>query len=116
MFRGSGRRDSSRTTLVFCEARLPPWRRMLDRLNRSEGQHPGSGALPRTPVRILLAVGLEPGIDPAKVIWASESEPAHDRSLIRYFRSRHVWRLDANAPGPDVEPYPTDPCTQSYNP
>jgi hypothetical protein len=86
-----------------------PRARILDRLERSEGQHlvlvryESSGQFPAP------WVYNRADIDSAKVVWAWESEPANDRSLIRYFRSRHVWRLDASAPSPDVEPYPTDP-------
>jgi hypothetical protein len=86
-----------------------PRARILDRLNRTEGQHlvlvryQNSGEFPAP------WVYNRADIDSAKVVWAWESEPACDRSLIRYFRSRHVWRLDTSAPNPDVEPYPTSP-------
>lgn len=37
----------------------------------------------------------EPDIDRAKVVWARSMDPAKDEELLRYFRDRHAWLLDA---------------------
>jgi hypothetical protein len=80
--------------------------RILDQLHHSEGRH-------------LILVRYDPNfmgrheewvynradIDSAKVIWAWEMDPEHDSSLIRYFHSRHVWRLESDVPHPELQPY-----------
>ena len=48
-------------------------------------------------------------IDDAKVVWAHEMDDANNRELTRYFDTRHVWLVDADATPPTVSPYPSRP-------
>ncbi len=44
-------------------------------------------------------------IDASKVVWAREMDPQSDAELIRYFKDRNVWLLNADAKPPRVVPY-----------
>ncbi|MCL5005775.1 MAG: hypothetical protein M1404_04515 [Acidobacteria bacterium] len=41
----------------------------------------------------------------AKVIWARDMGPAENEKLIRYFKDRHAWLVDADDNPPKLEPY-----------
>jgi hypothetical protein len=43
-------------------------------------------------------------IDGAKVVWARDMGNADNQELLRYFRNRRVWRLDADGHPPRLEP------------
>jgi hypothetical protein len=47
----------------------------------------------------------EPDIDKSLVIWARETDPKHDMELIRYFRDRSVWLLEADRRPLALGPY-----------
>jgi len=44
-------------------------------------------------------------IDQAKVVWAHEMDPARDEELVRYFRGRQAWVVDADARPATIAPY-----------
>ncbi len=44
-------------------------------------------------------------IDAAPVVWAREMDDASNRELTRYFATRRVWLVDADATPPTVSPY-----------
>lgn len=45
------------------------------------------------------------GIDHARVVWAREMDGPHNRRLLRYFRDRRAWLLQADAPQPRLIHY-----------
>jgi hypothetical protein len=45
-------------------------------------------------------------LNSAKVIWAHDMGPAKNEELIRYFKGRRVWLLDADSHPPKLMPYP----------
>jgi len=45
-------------------------------------------------------------IDRARVVWAREMDPEHNRVLIAYFHTRSVWLLEPDAPSDKLVPYP----------
>jgi hypothetical protein len=49
-------------------------------------------------------------IDSAKVIWARDMGDAQNQELLEYFKSRRVWRLDADDPSPKLQPYTAAPA------
>jgi hypothetical protein len=44
-------------------------------------------------------------IDAAKVVWARNMSPTENQELIKYFKDRHVWVLDADEKPPKLSPY-----------
>ena len=42
----------------------------------------------------------------AKVVWADDMGPAENEELMKYFKQRHAWLLDADDNPPNLEPYP----------
>jgi hypothetical protein len=48
-------------------------------------------------------------IDAATVVWAREMDDAANRELTRYFDTRHVWLVDADATPATISPYPSRP-------
>jgi hypothetical protein len=44
-------------------------------------------------------------IDHAKIVWAREMGPGQNEELLRYFKDRRVWLLEADARTPQVSPY-----------
>ncbi|MEO7652159.1 MAG: hypothetical protein ABIZ80_16975, partial [Bryobacteraceae bacterium] len=51
----------------------------------------------------------EAAIDQARVVWAREMDAASNRELIRYFKGRRLWLVEADADPPKVTPYPEIP-------
>jgi hypothetical protein len=45
-------------------------------------------------------------IDGAKVVWAREMDPEHNRELLDYFQDRRIWLLEPDAERPTLSPYP----------
>jgi hypothetical protein len=48
-------------------------------------------------------------IDTAKVVWARDMGSGGNRELLNYFRDRQVWRVNADASPPQLEPYEASP-------
>jgi hypothetical protein len=44
-------------------------------------------------------------IDLAPVVWAREMDAPHNWALLAYFKDRHIWLLEADAPVPELTPY-----------
>lgn len=44
-------------------------------------------------------------LDAAKVVWAHDMGPAENEELIKYFKQRHAWLLDADDDPPKLVPY-----------
>jgi hypothetical protein len=52
-------------------------------------------------------------IDHQKVVWARDMGAADNAELLRYFKQRHVWRLEADDVPPKLLPYSDTPVTDS---
>ena len=52
----------------------------------------------------------EADIDAAKVVWARRMNRIQDCELVKYFRRRRIWSLDADQLIPELKPYPTNQC------
>jgi len=48
----------------------------------------------------------EADIDGSKVVWARDMSPEENEELIRYFRDRQVWLLEADETPPKLSLYP----------
>ena len=44
-------------------------------------------------------------LDHAKIVWARDMGPNQNEELLRYYKDRRVWLLEADAPTPQVSPY-----------
>ena len=40
-----------------------------------------------------------------RVVWANDMGPAQNEELIRYYKDRHAWLLEADAQPPKLLPY-----------
>ena len=49
-------------------------------------------------------------IDSAKVIWARDMGDANNQELLKYFKTRRAWQLDADDPSPKLKPYAAAPA------
>ena len=49
----------------------------------------------------------EADIDAAHVVWARETNPAENEELIKYFKDRRLWLLEADEKPAKLSPYPT---------
>ena len=45
-------------------------------------------------------------LESAKVIWARDMGPSKNEELIKYFKDRHAWLVDADDDPPKLTPYP----------
>jgi hypothetical protein len=92
----------------------PPWPR--GNLNRAQIRR----TLENTPGGHLILVRYSPShdldtewvynaadIDKAKVVWARDMGESDNRELLRYFRDRNIWILNADDPQPRSSPYPS---------
>jgi hypothetical protein len=52
-------------------------------------------------------------IDGSKVVWAREMSRDQNRELLRYFKQRRIWLLEADAPTPRLSPYPVGGLAQN---
>jgi hypothetical protein len=48
----------------------------------------------------------EADIDGSKVVWAREMDGARNCEIVKYFKDRRIWLLEADAPTPILTPYP----------
>jgi hypothetical protein len=55
-------------------------------------------------------------LNSAKVIWADDMGPAQNRELIRYYKNRRVWLVDADDQPPKLEPYSEAADAQTLTP
>ena len=55
-------------------------------------------------------------LNSAKVIWADDMGPAQNRELIRYYKNRRVWLVDADDQPPKLEPYSDAADLQTLTP
>jgi hypothetical protein len=46
-------------------------------------------------------------IEGAKVVWARDMGSERNRALLDHFKDRHIWLLEADAPGRQLAPYPS---------
>jgi hypothetical protein len=44
-------------------------------------------------------------VDGEKIVWARDMGSAGNEELLRYFKDRRVWRIDADDPTPKLETY-----------
>jgi hypothetical protein len=51
-------------------------------------------------------------IDQSKVVWARDMGPLENQEIVDYFRRRHVWLVQPDAPNPSLQPYPSSPLTR----
>ena len=104
---------------------MPRERRIADAPGRGQDELPpfvGRAAilaeLQRIPGRQLVIVRYKPGhepfeewvyndarIDDAKVIWSREMSSAENEELIRYFKDRNAWVVEADEKPPRLLPY-----------
>jgi hypothetical protein len=90
----------------------PPWPR--GNLNRAQIMH----SVENTPARLLIMVRYSPthdldtewvyneaDIDHANVVWARDMGESDNRALLRYFKDRSVWILNADDPRARPVPY-----------
>lgn len=47
----------------------------------------------------------EADIDKSKIVWARDLDPAENEELLRYYKDRHVWLVDADEHPPHLIPY-----------
>ncbi len=45
-------------------------------------------------------------IDGSKVVWAREMDAVSNRELFQYYKNRHIWLVQPDAPAPGLTPYP----------
>lgn len=111
-----------RGLLLFCIVSLLHWMMQIQHLPHSTWPRTRQrmlNTLRRAPEKSLVIVRYGPhhdlhsewvyneaNIPAAHVVWAREMDPDSNRALIRYFRDRKIWLLAADAPEPELKPYP----------
>jgi hypothetical protein len=54
-------------------------------------------------------------VDKSRVVWARDMNPANNLELIRYFKNRKIWLVEADLNPPKLSPYPIDDAERSQN-
>jgi hypothetical protein len=92
---------------VYRSAQMPPRARILAQLKETEGRH-----------LVIVRYGPqhrlnedwvynEANIDGAKMVWAREMDKAQNRTLLEYFKDRHVWLMEVGQyHSPELVSYP----------
>lgn len=99
-------------SVAFAQKRVVPdaWHRERDRLVRQLKDTPGDHLVivyyrPDYVADTTDFVYNEADVDGSRIVWARSMNPEADRRLLEYFAGRRVWRLDADAVPPRLEPH-----------
>jgi hypothetical protein len=102
-------------SIAFAQKRVIPdaWYRERDRVASQVADEPGQHLVivHYGPDHVVDEewVYNEADLDGSRVVWARSMNAQADRRLLAYFAGRRVWRLDADAVPPRLEPYPAEP-------
>ena len=87
---------------------------VLSQLERAPGRHLVIVRYSPTHIVSREWVYNEADIDSQKVVWARDMGPADNEELLRYYKDREFWLLEADATSPRLSPYPVvDKATSS---